>query len=759
MRVFAARGCVAVGVGLAVAAHAAPVALAEVPADGHQRALALLAEIARTARDTNVYTGDAQARAFRTLVADPRFSASPQLHWRQLRALAYHELRLGNSEEAVHDLTAASALVPQLGATVRPEEVDRAQLELAVAFLRWGESRNCVARHTSDSCILPIGAAGVHQDQEGSRRGIAELEALLARRPDHLVARWLFNIAYMTLGEYPESVPPVHRIPPSTFVSDEPFPRFTDVAAAAGLDTRDLGGGVAIDDFDGDGRLDAVVSSSDPERSLRYLAGRGDGTFRDRSQAAGFDGLYGGSNLIQADYDNDGATDILVLRGAWLGRAGQHPKSLLRNDGHGTFTDVTFAAGLGAVHYPSQAAAWADYDNDGFLDLYVGNEAEDNFPFPGQLFRNLGDGTFTDVAAAGVTNGRMAKGVAWGDFDGDGLQDLYISNYNTPNRLYRNRGDGTFVDIAAAAGVTGPLSSLAVAAGDFDNDGILDLYVGATTPVHGPDPPLARADGLGPLAAFVASTLGLPTTAETGRMYHGVGGARFEDVTAPQGLGRVLFTSGLGVGDLDGDGFLDLYLGTAYPGYEGLTPKVLYRNRGGRGFADVTTNAGVGHLQKAGAIAIADLDADGDQDIFINAGGMFRGDSFGDVLFANPGSGAHWLEVRLVGTRANRSAIGAHLRADIVEAGRSRSIHRVVGSGGSFGANPLRQWIGLGQARRVDVLEITWPGNRQTQVLRNVAADRRLEIVERTATESRRDHAPAAGAGRTLHKELGRTVY
>jgi hypothetical protein len=726
-------GCFALGTPAVLAAgEGAPAPRAATATAGHQRMLALLAEIARTAPETNLYTGDAQARAFRALVDDPRFWNAPSLHWRHLRALGWHELRLGETEAAMGHLTAAVALHPRLAGLATAEEIDRAQLELAVALLRWGESRNCVARHTSDSCLLPIGGSGVHEDQEGSRRGIAALADLLSRRPDHLVARWLLNIAYMTVGEYPDAVPAAQRIPPAAFASAEPLPRFSDVAASAGLGGLDLMGGAIIDDFDGDGVLDLVASSSAPDSALRYFAGSGDGTFRERSEEAGFAGLYGGANLVQADYDNDGATDLVVLRGAWLGRAGQHPKSLLRNDGHGTFTDVTFAAGLGEVHRPSQTAAWADYDNDGDLDLYVGNEADDNYPFLGQLFRNRGDGTFVDVAAAaGVRNGGMAKGVAWCDIDGDGFQDLYVSNYNTPNRLYRNRGDGTFDDIAPGAGVEQPLSSLGVACADFDNDGLLDLFVGATTPLHGPAP-RAGTDPLAPLAGFVASTLGLPTTVETPRLYRGLGGGRFADVTAARGLGRVLSTSGIGVGDVDGDGFLDLYVGTAYSGYEGLTPNLLYRNRAGRGFADVTTNAGVGHLQKAGGIVLADVDRDGDQDIFVNAGGLFRGDRFGDVLFANPGSGASWIEIRLSGRRANRSAVGARLRVEIETDGSARSIHRLVGGGSSFGANPLAQWIGLGTATRVDRLEITWPGSGRVQVLHDLPANQRLEIVEPT---------------------------
>ncbi len=715
----------------ATAAAAQPAPTPSLP-PGHQRMVAVLAEIARQSHDTNVYTGDQQARAFRTLVADPKFIATPKRQWRNLRHLGYHELRLGNNEAAIAGFAAACDVMAKIKPPLRPADVDRTQFELALAYLRWGESRNCVARHTSDSCILPIRAGGVHADQEGSRKAIKVLEELLARTVDHLPARWLLNVAYMTIGEYPDKVPETYRISPNTFDSTQGFMHFTDVAVQRGLRTIDLGGSVAVEDYDGDTRLDLIVSSSDPQSPLRYFAGRADGTFEDRSIAAGFAGLLGGSGVVQADYDNDGDTDLLILRGAWLGRAGRQPKSLLSNDGHGSFVDVTFDAGLGEINYPSQTAAWADYDRDGFLDLYVGNEGGNNSGYPCQLFRNRGDGTFIDVAAAaGVQNGRDAKGVAWGDFDDDGFPDLYVSNYNDANRLYRSRGDGTFSDNAERAGVTAPRSSQTVVTADFDNDGNLDLYVGATTPFHKVEPYSNRTDELAPLQATIASMLGLPVppTVEPGRFYRGLGAAQFEEVTGARGLGRMVLTGGVGVGDLDGDGFLDLYLGTTYSGYEGLMPNLLYRNDGGQRFVDITTSAGVGHLQKAGGIAIADTDADGDQDIFINAGGMFAGDRFGDVLFENPGNGNRWIALHLAGVRSNRSAIGARIRVDVNENGKQRSIYRVVGEGSSFGANPLLQWIGVGNAAKVDTITIRWPTGKQ-QILRDVSLKQRLEIVE-----------------------------
>jgi hypothetical protein len=230
-----------------------------------------------------------------------------------------------------------------------------------------------------------------------------------------------------------------------------------------------------------------------------------------------------------------------------------------------------------------------------------------------------------------------------------------------------------------------------------------------------------------------ADYLGLPHDGERACLYEGDGKGGFREVSAARNLTRVSQSMGVNFGDLDNDGFLDFYLGTGYPAYEALMPKLLYRNRRGAGFADVTTAAGVGHLQKGHGVAFADLDNDGDQDLFIKLGGSFAGDAFSSALFENPGFGNHWLTIKLVGNRSNRAGIGARIRAEIEESGQRRSVYKWVSSGGSFGANPLRQEIGLGKATRIEVLEVFWPTTGRAQRFLDVPADRFIEIVEDAA--------------------------
>ncbi len=694
--------------GLAGAALLASAATGE----GHRRMLDLLEQIRVHTPETNHYLGDAGRRQAESQLAALPLDAPEITRFRLNCLTSIHDLRLGNTAEAIRHLLEAHRLLPQVRSQAPREITDEALLQLGVAYLRLGETENCVHSHTAESCILPIRGGGVHTRQTGARKAIEYLTILLKQSPDHLTARWLLNLAYMTVGAYPSEVPQAYLIPPRTFQAEEDVPRFVDVAPQAGLNIAGLAGGVIADDFDGDGFLDLVVSDWDTAGQLRYFRNHGDGTFSERTAEAGLKGLYGGLNIIQADYNNDGAIDILVLRGAWLeGAAGRHPNSLLRNDGRGRFRDVTFEAGLGEVHYPTQTAAWADYDNDGDLDLYIGNENH-----PAQFFRNNGDGTFTDVArAAGVQNNRFAKGVIWGDYNGDRFPDIYVSNLEGLNRLYRNNRDGTFTDVAPELGVTRPVRSFPAWFWDFNNDGVLDLYVAS----YHPD-----------VRNFVADFLGLPHQGEPACLYQGDGKGGFREVAASQNLTRAAQTMGANFGDIDNDGFPDFYLGTGYPAYEALMPNLLYRNHAGNGFANVTFAAGVGHLQKGHGVAFADLDNDGDQDLFVKLGGSFPGDAYSSALFENPGFGNQWITVKLVGKQSNRWGVGARIRAEIEESGKRRSVYKWVSSGGSFGANPLRQEIGLGKAQRIEVLEVFWPTTGRTQTFPNVPAGQFLEITE-----------------------------
>ncbi len=681
-------------------------------ADSHARMLALLADIAARAPAEHPFYGSRTAETLRQELQ----RQGPRASWKLRRDLGIAELQLGREREGL-------AVLQQAHEAVDPADTGaRTSLDfyLAVGWLRLAETENCCAQHAPESCILPLRGAAIHTRPEGSRNAIRHLESLLAVAPEsdywHLAARWLLNLAHMTLGEWPDGVPAKHRLPAATFATDEGFPRLPNIAGALGLDTMSTSGGAVADDFDGDGRLDLLVSSWAPDGQIRLWRNRGDGSFEDRTAAAGLTGLYGGLNLLQADYDNDGDLDFFVLRGAWLFEHGRHPNSLVRNNGDLTFTDVTFLAGMGGEHWPTQCGGWADFDGDGDLDLFVGNESSERLRSPSQLWRNDGDGTFTDVAAmAGVQNHRFSKGVAWGDVDGDGRPDLYVSNLGQPNRLYRNRGDGTFEDVAAAAGVTAPEQGFPCWFWDFDNDGRLDLFASA------------YITGIGHLAAH---HLGLQVPYEVARIYRGDGKGGFRDVAREMGFTMPTMPMGSNFGDLDNDGWPDFYLGTGDTHYYSLMPNVLMMNRGGRAFVDRTMTSGMGHLQKGHGIAFADLDQDGDLDVFEQMGGAYPGDAFRDALYENPGFGNRWLQVQLVGTRSNRSAIGARIRAEIVEDGVTRSVYRHVGSGGSFGCNPLRQTLGLGRAEALARLEVFWPTTGTMQVVEGAGLDRVIRVTE-----------------------------
>lgn len=596
---------------------------------------------------------------------------------------------------------------------------------LAIAYLKLWEQENCVAGRSTRSCLFPIDVEGDAVRSDAALAATKTYELLLQIEPENLAGRWLLNLAYMQLGRHPRGVPAASLIAPETFRSEYDVGRFNDIAAELGLDVVSRAGGSIMDDFDRDGDLDLMVSSWHLSDQLRFFVNDGDGGFSERTAEAGLTGLVGGLNLKQADYDNDGQLDVYVLRGAWLSYG--QPNSLLRNNGDGTFEDVTEAAGM-LFEYSTQTAAWGDFDDDGWVDLYVGNESMGARRNPNQLFHNNGDGTFTDIAPeAGAAVVGFVKAVVAGDVNNDGRLDLYISRIGEPNVLLRNEGVDAagrlqFADVTSQAGVGEPIFSFPAWFWDYDNDGWLDVFVSgwrrgkqssASLPGH-----------------VAADYLGLPHEAETPRLYRNNGDGTFSDVTRAAHVNRVLITMGSNYGDLDGDGFQDFYAGTGDPDFRLMIPNRMFRNDGGRGFLDVTTSGGFGHLQKGHAVSFGDLDGDGDQDIHATLGGAFEGDLARNALFENPGHGNHWITLRLEGARSNRAAIGARVKASIETSEGRRHVYSTVTSGGSFGANSLQQEIGLGRAVALRSIEIYWPTSGTTDAFTDVEMDRIYRVRE-----------------------------
>ncbi len=651
----------------------------------------------------------------RQLAALPR-NATPAQRYVAHVNLADACLNEGNTERALEELQRATDLAI---AQRDPKATVSAWRRSALAWLRVGERRNCQANHNADSCLLPIRGRGVHIEPKGSNEAARLLERVLMADGTDYGAMWLLNVAHMTLGTWPDRVPKQWRLPADAFASEHEMARMPDDARALGLSCFTRAGGSCMDDFDGDGRLDIVTSSMDPRQPLRMMRQQNDGTFRDFSAEAGLSSQMGGLNFLHFDANNDGRLDLLLQRGAWMAQDGKMPNSLLIQQEDGTFVDRTLEAGI-EIAAPSQVAVTADVDVDGDLDLFLGYEGKEgkgSAEFRSHLFRNRGDGTFEDMTAtAGVWNDRFCKGAAFGDYDGDGRPDLYVSNMNAGNRLYHNDGDFHFTDVALELGVDAPLDSFASWWFDYDNDGDLDLYATCYDQRERP-------------TTIYGYYKNGATGFDTMRLYRNDGGV-FSDVTRAVGLDRAAFPMGCNFGDIDEDGFQDLYLATGDPDFNSLWPNVMLRNDGGKRFQDVTTATGTGHLQKGHGVSFGDLDGDGDQDLYVQIGGAFVDDAFADALYRNPGHGCHWLTVRLVGHRSNRFGVGARVTATIEENGATRNVVSFVGANSSFGGNSLQSEFGLGHATRLVALEVVWPGGVSTQRFDKLDLDRCVVVDE-----------------------------
>jgi hypothetical protein len=646
--------------------------------------------------------------------------------------LAKEMLQTGDNESAVRQLEEVRRRWQAPDEKMPPEAVADLGQWLGIAYLRLGEMENCAHMHGQRACLFPLQRSAVHQLPRGAEGAVREFTALLEKNPSDYQSQWLLNVAYMQLGRYPKDVPPRWLVPESLFKSDYQLPEFPEVAAAAGVDITGHAGGVLVADFDGDGRLDIMVSSSGPLDQIHLFHNNGDGTFSDVTRASGLIGETGGLNLVLTDYNNDGRPDVLVLRGGWWRKQGCYPLSLLRNNGNGTFDDVTVEAGLLSAH-PTGTAAVADFDNDGYLDIFVGHESTPDDPNPSQLFHNNRDGTFTDIAAAsGISELGFVKGVAWGDFNNDGRPDLYVSTMYGHNHLFRNDGPRDahdiakgwrFTDVTESAGVGKQSNSFATWFFDYDNDGWPDIFVAGYS--------LDSASPNGEESEVGGFELGHPVHAELPKLYRNNHDGTFADVTAAVHLDRVILTMGANFGDLDNDGWLDLYLGTGDSTYQSLLPNRLFRNAEGHGFQDVTTAADLGHLQKGHGIAFADLRGTGFEDIFEEMGGAQPGDAYQSALYRNPGNQNHSITLSLEGVRSNRLAYGARIDVTVKPPHAPlRHIYRTVGYGSSFGGNPLRQHIGIGLADRVAEITVTWPTTGIVDRIHDIPADRSYKLRE-----------------------------
>ncbi len=614
---------------------------------------------------------------------------------------AFELLKVGKSLESLKQYEATYNTILSNKINLDPKTRRNLHFIIGMAYLRHGEIENCVQNHNHESCFIPIKGDGVHKLPFGSKKAIAQFEGILKEFPDDLEAKYLLNLAYQTIGEYPDKVPAGWRIDPSWYTNKVQIKRFEDIAPQLGVNRNGLAGGVVMDDFNNDGWLDLVLTSWNHNDPTLFYVNNGDGTFSDKSAESGLIGHLGSLHLNQTDFNNDGWMDLYIMRGAWYMKQGDIPNTLLMNTGKGTFVDVTIKAGL-THHAGTQASAWADFNLDGWLDLVVANESIGDYVRGIDLYINQQNGTFTHESATyGLTQNEFFKGCVAVDANNDRYPDIYFSSLTNGNTLMINqgfKGQKAFLPAGPTANVSAPQASFPCWNFDYDNDGNEDLFVSAFS------------NDKSPAIMWMKDHAGQTDKAFLPKLYRNKGNMVFEDVSDQMGLNEVAYTMGCNFGDINTDGYLDYYLATGNPLYQSLVPNKMYLNMEGKRFEDVSFSGGFANIQKGHGVSFGDWDHDGDEDLYAVIGGAYDGDFFYNCFFDNPNEhNNNWVVLKLEGTTANKPAIGARVAISVLEGGKERKIYRTVTSGASFGANSLVLEVGLRKSSSINTVTIHWP--------------------------------------------------
>ncbi len=613
---------------------------------------------------------------------------------------------------------------------------------LALSYMRLAESKNCLDRLLDKSdilpnqvmCTLPLDAH--HRKQVYSRQAAKTFEKLLEKyNQEDRIYQWLLNYSYMTVNGFPNEVPQRYQLSGNFVdhfygeIKDKMEKKYSylqlrDKAKEFGIDKLSTSPGLAVEDFNRDGFLDVITGGT--FTTVSYFENDGGKGFIDKSDESGLSKIRGTHIMSAADYNNDGWMDLFVSRpfGSRLGDF-----VLLRNNQDGTFSDVTVTSGLlkkdkeRHKRILTWISLWGDIDNDGDLDLFVGtwgfyngvDVSSYSTPFSGNmestLYRNDG-GIFVDVTQAygldKIIRGRNIFGGAFGDFDGDGYIDMALTPQWMPSAiLLKNEGGQRFVETELLESKTwGFMASFL----DFNQDGLLDLYVGGSGSAYGVTEQTVFGESFDSFNN--ETTLWIQKADGT-----------WEDRSDFFSGNMPMATMGTNYGDLNNDGAYDFYLGTGSPEGWLVLPNLMFMGQRDNGkvvgyMDNISMLNGLGTIQKGHGIVFFDFDEDGDQDLYSSLGGMWPGDAWPDQFFVNESYlDNSWLKIRLRGRESNRFGVGARIKVvSHNQAGRATSHYYYMTNKTVFGSAPYLAHMGLADAIAVDRIEVTWPGKLSPKI-------------------------------------------